>query len=51
MARVALAIVFLAVTALHAGSASSQAYPNRTIRVILPAAAGDSCDVLSRLVG
>lgn len=30
---------------------SGQAYPVRAIRVIIPAGAGDSCDVLSRLVG
>lgn len=32
-------------------STGSQAYPVKTIRVIVPAAAGDSCDVLARLVG
>jgi tripartite-type tricarboxylate transporter receptor subunit TctC len=30
---------------------SGHAYPAKTIRVIIPAAAGDSCDVLSRLIG
>jgi tripartite-type tricarboxylate transporter receptor subunit TctC len=33
------------------GSASAQTYPAKTIRVIIPAAAGDSCDTLARLVG
>lgn len=33
------------------GGAWSQAYPAKTIRVIIPAAPGDSCDTLSRLVG
>ena len=33
------------------GSVLAQAYPAKTIRVIIPAAAGDSCDTLSRLVG
>lgn len=32
-------------------AASAQAYPAKTIRVIIPAAPGDSCDTLSRLVG
>ena len=31
--------------------ASAQTYPVKPIRVIIPAAAADSCDVLSRLVG
>ncbi len=30
---------------------NSPNYPNRAIRVIIPAAPGDSCDTLSRLVG
>lgn len=33
------------------GSATAQAYPNKTLRVIVPAAPGDSCDTLARLVG
>ena len=39
--------------ALSAGpsTASAQAaYPNKPIRIIVPAGAGDSCDLLSRLV-
>ncbi|NDH44456.1 MAG: tripartite tricarboxylate transporter substrate binding protein, partial [Betaproteobacteria bacterium] len=31
-------------------SASAQTYPNRPIKIIVPAAAGDSCDILSRLI-
>jgi len=39
------------VLAQPASTGSGQAYPAKTIRVIIPAAAGDSCDTLSRLVG
>ena len=48
---VVLSMIVLAALVWHAGSAHSQAYPNKVIRVIIPAAAGDSCDVLARLVG
>ena len=51
MTRIVVAIVLLAVAALHPGGAYAQGYPNRAIRVIIPAAPGDSCDVLARLVG
>ena len=40
-----LAALFFSVPALHA-----QSYPAKAIRVIIPAAPGDSCDVLSRMV-
>jgi tripartite-type tricarboxylate transporter receptor subunit TctC len=36
--------------AAWSGTAHAQAYPNKAIRVIIPAAPGDSCDVLTRLV-
>ena len=32
------------------GVAFAQSYPNKAIRVIIPAAPGDSCDVLTRLI-
>jgi tripartite-type tricarboxylate transporter receptor subunit TctC len=48
---VVLSMIVLAALVWHAGSAHSQGYPNKVIRVIIPAAAGDSCDVLARLVG
>ena len=51
MTRVALSFLVAALAALHAVTAASQAYPNRPIRVIVPAAAGDSCDILTRLIG
>ena len=41
----------LAVAALFAAPALAQSYPVKPVRVIIPAAAGDSCDVLARLVG
>ncbi len=40
-----------AAQAQNPSTGSGQAYPVKPIRVIIPAAAGDSCDVLSRLVG
>ena len=51
MIRVALSMVLVSVAAWQAGPASSQAYPNRTVRVIVPAGPGDSCDILTRLIG
>jgi tripartite-type tricarboxylate transporter receptor subunit TctC len=39
------ALTLSSATALHA-----QSYPAKTIRVIIPASPGDSCDVLSRMV-
>jgi len=36
---------------LPAAGVHAQAYPTRAIRVIVPAAPGDSCDVLARLIG
>lgn len=32
------------------GTAQAQGYPNKPIRIIVPAGSGDSCDILSRLV-
>jgi tripartite-type tricarboxylate transporter receptor subunit TctC len=51
MLRIAIPLILSAAAALPAGDAYSQGYPNRAIRVIVPAAPGDSCDVLSRLIG
>jgi tripartite-type tricarboxylate transporter receptor subunit TctC len=50
MVRAALC-VSIALAACGIGAAFSQSYPTRPIRVIIPAAPGDSCDVLARLVG
>ena len=51
MNRVAISMILFAALALPAGGAYAQAYPSRSVRVIVPAAPGDSCDVLSRLIG
>ena len=51
MNRIAISIILFAAAALPAGGACAQAYPAKPIRVIVPAAPGDSCDVLSRLIG
>jgi tripartite-type tricarboxylate transporter receptor subunit TctC len=50
MFRIAISMILLAAAVLPAG-VFAQAYPNRPVRVIVPAAPGDSCDVLSRLIG
>lgn len=50
MARTAILLILLA-AALAAGGAHAQKYPTKPIRLIVPAAPGDSCDVLSRLIG
>ena len=51
MLRVATSIILCTAVVLPTVGAHAQSYPNRPIRVIVPAAPGDSCDVLSRLIG
>lgn len=51
MVRIAVSLILFAAAVLPAGGIYAQVYPNRPIRVIVPAAPGDSCDVLSRLIG
>ena len=51
MIRIAISMILFAAVGLPAGDALAQAYPAKPIRVIVPAAPGDSCDVLSRLIG
>ena len=51
MNRIAISMILFATATLPGGGAFAQAYPAKPIRVIVPAAPGDSCDVLSRLIG
>ena len=51
MIRIAISMVLFAAAGLFASGAFAQAYPVKPIRVIGPAAPGDSCDVLSRIIG
>ena len=51
MIRIAISMILYAAVGLFAGGAFAQAYPVKPIRVIVPAAPGDSCDVLTRLIG
>jgi tripartite-type tricarboxylate transporter receptor subunit TctC len=51
MVRIAISMIFFAAVGLFAGGAFAQTYPAKSIRVIVPAAPGDSCDVLTRLIG
>ena len=51
MLRVATSIILCTAVVLPTVGAHAQSYPNRPIRVIVPAAPGDSCDVLARLIG
>jgi len=51
MFRIAISMFLFAAAGLFAGGAYTQAYPAKPIRVIVPAAPGDSCDVLTRLIG
>src|SRR5262245_41265582 len=51
MTRVAFSILVAVLAALHAGAAGAQGYPTKAVRVIVPASPGDSCDILTRLIG
>lgn len=51
MHRIAPLIALSTAMAWPAAGAHAQSYPSRPIRVIVPAAPGDSCDVLARLIG
>lgn len=49
--RSAFKLMLAGAAVLAGGGAYAQAYPAKSIRVIIPAAPGDSCDTLTRLVG
>src|SRR5688572_25852766 len=49
--RIARVLAIAAAAACLSPTAYSQSYPVKPVRVIIPAAAGDSCDVLTRLIG
>ena len=51
MSRAFLRVGFLAVAAMLASEATAQGYPVKPVRVIVPASPGDSCDILTRLIG
>ncbi len=51
MTRIAISMILFAAAGWFAGGALAQPYPAKPVRVIVPAAPGDSCDVLSRLIG
>lgn len=53
MARLQQTVMWLCGTLMLSTAAWSQpaGYPNKPIRLIVPAGAGDSCDILSRVVG
>ncbi|HZM45082.1 MAG TPA: tripartite tricarboxylate transporter substrate-binding protein [Burkholderiales bacterium] len=51
MSRVLLWVVVLAAVAFPAAGALAQPYPVKPVRVIVPASPGDSCDILTRLIG
>ena len=51
MLRMTLACLLGGITALNTPAAHAQAYPAKSIRVVVPASPGDSCDTLTRLIG
>jgi len=51
MNRVFSWIVLLTAAALPPAGALAQNYPVKPVRVIVPASPGDSCDILTRLIG
>src|SRR6202521_157846 len=51
MIRIFFLVLSLLAVASPLDNVLAQGYPARSIRVIIPAAAGDSCDILSRIVG
>jgi tripartite-type tricarboxylate transporter receptor subunit TctC len=45
-----IALITATVLGTVGGQALAQGYPNKPIRIIVPAGAGDSCDILTRLI-
>lgn len=45
-----IALITATVWVAMGGQALAQGYPNKPIRIIVPAGAGDSCDILTRLI-
>ena len=51
MRRTLALVLLLAGAAVPPGNAPAQSYPAKPIRVIIPAQAGSTCDILARLIG
>src|ERR1051325_6454907 len=51
MSRFSLWFVVLLGAVLTSTTALAQNYPAKPVRVIVPASPGDSCDILTRLIG
>ena len=51
MLRNVFACLLVGIAALDAPAARAQSYPAKSIRVVIPASPGDSCDTLTRLIG
>jgi len=50
MIRHFLTLITTALLACASSTALAQAYPNKPIKIIVPAGPGDSCDILTRLI-
>ncbi|WP_297724106.1 tripartite tricarboxylate transporter substrate binding protein [Limnohabitans sp. Rim8] len=50
MFQIILTTVTSALLMISGGGAFAQAYPNKPIKIIVPAGPGDSCDILTRLI-
>ena len=50
MIQLILSVVTSALLLISGGPALAQGYPNKPIKIIVPAGPGDSCDILTRLI-